>query len=143
MLMSSSSGTDFPPTSGDLGSSPEAQLNWREALVELVTSRIALIRLESQGMVQQGVRTAAAGVVAVLAMLFAWALVLVGGIGALAVAAHWPWYWIALAVALLHVGAAGLCVMRIKAAQAPAFPVTRNEFQKDREWLLNLKSPRK
>jgi uncharacterized membrane protein YqjE len=141
--MISSSGTDATPTSGDLGSSPEALRNWQQALVELVRSRVALIRLESQGAVRQGVRTAAAGVVAALALGFAWALLLVGGIGALAMAAHWPWYWIALAAALLHVGAAGLCAVLLRAAKAPTFPVTRNEFQKDREWLQNLKSPRK
>jgi uncharacterized membrane protein YqjE len=81
--------------------------------------------------------------IAALAGVFAWALIVAGGIGALAVATAWPWYWIALGVALLHALVAGLGVLLFKSAKTPTFPITRNEFQKDREWLQTLTTPKK
>jgi uncharacterized membrane protein YqjE len=140
--MSTSSGTDRTAFPGN-SSGRETPGGWREALVGLVTSRIALIQHEAEGAVRQGVKCLVGVVVAALAGVFAWALLLVAGIGAVAVATSWPWYWIAAGVALLHLLVAGCCVLLVKSSQTPVFPITRNEFLKDREWLQTLTSPRK
>ena len=144
--MSTSSGTDSTPFSGissDLVPALETPTNWRDALVGLVASRIALIQLESKGAVRQVVTALASLALAALAAVFAWALILAGGIGALVVATSWSWYWIALGAALLHLLVVGVCLAIAKSAKTPTFPITRNEFLKDRTWLFTLKSPRK
>ena len=78
-----------------------------------------------------------------LAAFFAWALVLAGGIAVLAAATAWPWHWIALVAACLHALAAAICLRYVKVSRLCAFPITRAEFTKDREWLDTLKTPRK
>lgn len=144
--MSTPSSTDSTPFSGSpggVGPSLAAPENWSEALVSLVASRIALIQIESQGATRQWGKCLVSGMIAALAGVFAWALIVAGGIGALAVVTAWPWYWIALGVALLHALVAGLGVLLFKSAKTPTFPITRNEFQKDREWLQSLTTPKK
>ena len=80
---------------------------------------------------------------ATLKSCFAWALLLAGGIAALAAATRWPWHWFALAAAAAHALAAAIGFYLARSAARPAFPITRAEFHKDREWLDTLKSPRK
>lgn len=120
-----------------------ASAGWSEALGALLSARIALIQLESKAAVGQAGELFARVATAALAAIFAWALLMAGGIAALAAATGWPWYWIALVAAAVHALAAVLSLGRAKAACRPAFPVTRAEFHKDHEWLDTLKTPRK
>lgn len=142
--MSTSIGTDSTLRGTPSGSGPalEHPTNWRDALVGLVVSRIALIQCESKSASQELLKRLILMVMAGVAALGCWALLVVGGIGALAVATAWPWYWLALAAALLHALAAACFIGLAKTANTPVFPVTRNEFLKDREWLQTLKSTR-
>ncbi|MCX6874996.1 MAG: phage holin family protein [Verrucomicrobia bacterium] len=117
--------------------------HWSEALGDLLGARLALFQLEATTAARQAARGVASLAVAALATIFGWALVLAGGIAALAVATAWPWYWIALVTASLHALVAAVCLLFAKATTAPAFPITRAEFLKDREWLESLKTPRK
>jgi len=134
-------------TSPDASAQSRAQASaapgWSEALGALVGSRIALIQLESKAAARQAGELVALIAAVALATLFAWALLLAGGIAALAAATAWPWYWIALAAAVIHAVAAAVGLRRAKSTARPAFPITRAEFHKDREWLNTLKTPRK
>lgn len=104
----------------------------------LIASRIALIELESKEAVKQSARSAVMIVTAVLCGIFAWALLLAGGVSLIAVTADWPWYLVALGVAGLHLLVALILVKLAKPAAITAFPVTRSEFNKDRQWIENF-----
>ncbi|MEI6654820.1 MAG: phage holin family protein [Verrucomicrobiota bacterium] len=116
---------------------------WSEALGNLIHARLCLLQLELGGAARQIGKSVLLLGSAALAVIFAWALGLAGGIAALAAATAWSWHWIALAAALVHLLAAATCLQLAKASSPPTFPVTRAEFQKDCEWLNTLKSPRK
>ena len=104
----------------------------------LIASRIALIELESKDAVKHGARSFIMIVAAVICGVFAWALLLAGGVSLIAVAADWPWYWVALGVAALHLLVGFVLFKMALPAAIPAFPVTRSEFNKDRQWIENF-----
>ena len=117
--------------------------NWREALMGLVASRIALIELESKEAASAGARRAASLVGAVISAFFTWALLLAGGIAAIAASTGCPWYWLAIGAAVVHLITALILMKAAKPSGQPAFPVTRSEFKKDREWIENFQKTRK
>lgn len=117
--------------------------NWREALMALIAARIALIQLESKDAARHAANRAACLIALILCAFFTWALLLAAGIAALAKLCHWPWYGIAFIAAALHLIAAILLARAAKSPAVPTFPVTRAEFQKDREWIENFqKTPK-
>jgi threonine/homoserine/homoserine lactone efflux protein len=111
--------------------------NWREALMALIASRVALIRLEAGQSAKSGASRAIRMAAAAFCLLFAWMLLLAGGIAALSACTGWAWHWVALATAALHLVLAWILIISCKGAP-PAFPATRAEFQKDREWIQNF-----
>lgn len=113
--------------------------NWVEAVAALVQSRIQLITLEFSELAKHRVRSLVSLIIAAILLFFTWALILAGGIAAIAAATNWPWYWIALATAVIHLIIAIILVKLPKAEAPEPFPITRSEFQKDREWLETLK----
>ncbi|MBC8127424.1 MAG: phage holin family protein [Gloeobacteraceae cyanobacterium ES-bin-144] len=121
----------------------EIPSNWREALLSLIAARISLIQIESKDVAKSVARKAIGIACLAFCVVFAWALLLTGGIYALSQAAHWPWYWIAISAGVLHI-IAGLLIARCtKTPTTPPFPVTRTEFQKDRTWIENFhKTPK-
>jgi len=76
-----------------------------------------------------------------IAATFTWALVLAGSIPLIAQASGVKWPVIALSAAGVHLVLALLMVARLRRKGAPAFPITRNEFNRDREWFRTLKPP--
>lgn len=122
---------------------PAQPSNWGEALMGLVSSRIALIELECKEAARGGARRALSIVAAIICVFFTWALLLAGGIAAIAASTGWVWYWVAIAGAAIHLVAAIIVFNRAKPSGQSAFPVTRSEFQKDREWIENLQKTRK
>lgn len=112
--------------------------NWREALLNLIAVRVELIQLESKEAAAKGARKAMQFAAALACAFFTWALLLAGGIAAISNAIDCPWYWLALGAATIHMLAAIVFVTRAKSPESPSFPVTRSEFQKDREWIKNL-----
>jgi threonine/homoserine/homoserine lactone efflux protein len=103
----------------------------------LIASRVELIRLEARQSAKSGASRAIRMAAAAFCMLFAWMLLLAGGITALSACSGWAWHWVALATAVLHLLLAWLLILSCKAAP-PAFPATLAEFQKDREWIENF-----
>jgi hypothetical protein len=104
----------------------------------LIASRVDLIELEAKDIARSAVRRAVLLAATFVCILSTWALVLVGGIALIAESAGWPWSWVALAAAALHLLGAFILVRMAKPSGARAFPVTRSEFKKDREWIENL-----
>lgn len=145
--MSEAQDMGAPPSSGPSepgrGNGTPLPANWREALLGLISARVALIQLESKEAARDAAGRAARLVALVICAFFTWALVLAGAIGALSKATGWPWYGLAFGFALLHLLAALILAKSAKTPAAPAFPVTRAEFQKDREWIENFQSTRK
>jgi MFS family permease len=123
----------------DAGRQDDRPENWREALMSLIASRIALIQLEARDAARQRARRVIGMIVAVICLFFTWALLLAGGIAAISSATGCPWHWLAIGAAALHLL---LAMLLLKAGPAdpatPAFPLTRAEFQKDREWIENF-----
>ncbi len=127
------------------GRHPEvpAPTKWSEALLGLLSARIALMQHEAQAAAGQALRFGVLIAVAAIATFFAWALLLGCGIASLAAATTVAWQWIALAAALLHALAAAICLQFARSATFSAFSMTRAEFHKDREWLKLQTTPRK
>ena len=104
----------------------------------LLSTRASLIRIEAGA-----AATAACKRLVIFASLafcafFCWALLLAGGIPALAKITGCAWHWLALAAAALHLSAA-LVLTWISRRPAPSsFQATKAEFQKDREWILKI-----
>ncbi len=138
---------ETPPTSAETGIGREPgdaiPSNWREALLTLIASRVTLIQLESKDAARDAGGRLARLVVVIFCAFFTWALLLAGGTAAISEATGLPWYGIALAFAALHLLAAVIFAKAARSPAAPAFPVTRAEFQKDREWIENFqKTPK-
>jgi cobalamin biosynthesis protein CobD/CbiB len=113
--------------------------HWSEALITLLASRVSLMQIEARETARRGARRMAGVIAAVICLFFTWALLLAGGIALVSSMAGWPWHWLAIAAAGLHFSAALLLLKRGSVqATEPAFPLTRAEFQKDREWIENL-----
>jgi hypothetical protein len=129
----------MPPTRPNVGTKPsqkdQAPANWREAIMSLIASRIALIQLESKGAGKEAAKRASLIGGAVGCLFFTWALLLAGGVVAIAEATNYPWHWIAMGAALLH--------RLARPSGKPAFPITRAEFQKDREWIETFQTTKK
>ena len=117
--------------------------NWLEAILTLIASRVALIQLESRIAADQALRKVAKIAIAVAFLFFGWLLVLAGTVAAVAFLTGWAWHWVAIALAALHFGLAMLLARSASTPMPPTFTATREEFQKDREWIENLKHPRK
>lgn len=110
--------------------------------MDLVASRIALIQLESKDAARDGAKRAIALLIVVGCVFFGWILLLAGGVSLLADATGWPWGWVAIGLAGLHLVTALILAKFAKPSGTPAFPVTRAEFRKDRQWIENFKTNR-
>ena len=71
--------------------------------------------------------------------VIAWMAAVAGLIGWVAAAGVMPWHFAALAAAGLHLLVAGIVFAMLRRPAPPAFPLSKAELFKDREWLLNLK----
>lgn len=106
---------------------------------DLVFTRIGLVRLEAAEAASHALKRIVGLVAIGVLALFLWALLLAGGIGAIAALTGWSWFWVALAAAGLHLVVIGGLAALVKRKAPTAFPVTRAEFEKDSEWLDQLK----
>ena len=109
----------------------------------LIASRVTLIQLESKEAAGDAGRRIAYLIAAICAVVFAWSLLMAGLVAILSEAIGRPWSWVAVGFGLVHLLGAFILLRLAKPSGAPAFPVTRAEFQKDREWIENIKQTRK
>jgi uncharacterized membrane protein YqjE len=117
--------------------------NWREALMDLIAARFALFQLESKELSEQAAKRATFIAAACACTFFAWVLILIGGISMLSNFTGWRWDAVALALATIHLLAGIMFAKSAKDSGNAAFPVTRAEFQKDREWIENFSKDKK
>ena len=129
-------------TAGRSGDSP-FPANWKDALQGLASSRIALIQHESREAAGQVARRVVAAIAAVICVFFTWALLVAGGIAIVSDATGWRWGWVTIGAAAIHLLAAVIFARTANSRGAETFPITRSEFQKDREWITNLQKARK
>lgn len=126
--------SQYPPPSP-----AAAPSNWLDAIACLISSRIALIQLEARASARRAAIRAVKIAAAALCVLLSWILLIAGGIGAIAAATQWSWHWLAIGAGLLHLAAALALTTRRKPEIEAPFPLTRAEFEKDRQWLETLK----
>lgn len=114
--------------------------NWLEAILGLVESRAAIISIEAKDAINSALAKSIPLAVCLFCLFAAWALTVAAAIGCLAAATGWRWHQITFAMAGLHVIIALLALRIAKKGKPAPFPVTRSEFEKDREWLIQLKN---
>jgi uncharacterized membrane protein YqjE len=142
--MNEPSGIDPSVTATSAARPPHpAPPDWKNAISGLVSSRLAIFQVESQEVGKTAVKKVIALVVAAVCLLFAWGLILAGGIAAIATSLVIDWYWIAFIAAVLHLIVAVILVTNAKSSAGEFFPVTRSEFKKDREWIENFQNRKK
>lgn len=115
--------------------------DWKDALLTLAFSRMEIVCIEAKSASSVAFGKFALLTVGVFALFSAWALALVASIGLIAASSTWEWYHVAFASAGAHLLIGGVFLLILKAKKTESFPVTRSEFQKDREWLSRLKKP--
>lgn len=115
--------------------------DWQSAIADFAASRIELIRLESRDAARTAAKKTREAVILTIAAALGWLCVVAGLIGALDYFTPYPWWSGALLVGLIHALMAVRFAFLLKRPSAPAFPLTRAEFQKDRLWMQSLKKP--
>lgn len=122
---------------------PGLPTNWREALMTLIASRVTLVQLESKDAAQEIGRRLALIIAAIVCGVFSWALLIAGIIALISRTMHWPWFEVAIMAGVLHLLLGLLLGVLAKPSAQPSFPITRAEFQKDREWIENFHKNKK
>ena len=113
---------------------------WIALILGLVTARIALIQHELGQAIRDRLRSIFALLVALICVFFAWALTLAGATAAIAELSGWPWHFVALGFAAIHLLAALALLRMARTRKSKPFPITRSEFEKDREWIESLQN---
>jgi uncharacterized membrane protein YqjE len=111
--------------------------------MSLIATRLALVELEAKDVSKEAVRRGASFAAAIGCTVFAWALLLAGGVSMIAKSTDLPWDQVAVAIGILHILGGILLARLAKPSAATAFPVTRAEFQKDRAWIENFQKTKK
>lgn len=112
--------------------------------MEFVSARVELLSLEAREASQQAVRKGVLAAWIAGCAVIAWMAAVAGLIGWVAASkAEIPWYFAALGAAVLHLLLAGIAALALRRPSPQAFPLSKAELLKDREWLLNLKEPKR
>lgn len=117
--------------------------NWKEALSVLASARSAILKIEGKKAASDVVKKIVLAIVAVLGLLFAWILLMFGLVGGLAALCLMNWWQASFVVGGGHILIAIILLLVAKAIGSEPFPITRKEFEKDREWLKQLKQQSK
>lgn len=115
--------------------------NWKEAIPDLIFSRIGIFRIEAQDAWEVTVRKLITLSVLLFGLFATWSLITAGLIGVISARFNCPWYFAALSLGgvYLLIFLLMLLIMR-RSKKTESFPITRQEFEKDREWLNQLKN---
>ena len=113
--------------------------NWKEAIPCLISSRISIIQAEAKEAAGSAIGKVVLLTIAAACVVLAWLLIVAGIIGVIVVTSSWQWYQAAFAVAGGHLLVAAIAFLLSRSKSADSFPLTRAEFEKDREWLNQLK----
>jgi uncharacterized membrane protein YqjE len=110
-------------------------------VIGLLESRAAIVSIEVREAISSGLAKGLLLIAALLGVIGAWALAIAGAISGLSSATGWVWFHIAFAAAGVHILIAAAALLIAKSWKTETFPVTRAEFEKDREWLKRLRKP--
>lgn len=114
--------------------------SWLGAATEFLDARFGLIRAEARDAGRIAAKRVAAAFVLAVGAALGWLLLLVGLIGLVAASrGDWTWYGVMLVVAGVHFVAAVIAFFVLRRPCPPAFPLSREELNKDRSWLERLK----
>ncbi|MCX8496850.1 MAG: phage holin family protein [Akkermansiaceae bacterium] len=145
--MSPESNIDPTPPHGESEAArhhaPPTPTGWREAIMTLVASRLAIIEIESKEFANETIRRTSLILIASCLIFFAWALFLVSSIAWIAELTERPWSQITLSMALVHLLGALFFARMASSSRPPSFSATRAEFKKDREWIENCEKTQK
>jgi uncharacterized membrane protein YqjE len=114
--------------------------NWLEAIFGLIKARAAILSIEAKDALGSGLAKLIPLLVCLFCLFSAWTLTIAAAIGCLAAATNWEWFQITFVMAGAHLLLALVAWMIAKIKKPAPFPVTRSEFEKDREWLTQLKN---
>jgi len=128
-------GIAFPDPGGD-----GLPKDWKSALATLVSARLDMIRIEAKSASSAAAGRLALLLVALFGLFSAWVLALAASVGAIAASTSWEWYHVAFASAGAHLIIGVILLLVLKSGKKAGFPVTRAEFEKDREWLERQKN---
>ena len=120
---------------------PTPAAGWRQALALWFDSRLEIIRIEATEARRSAASRASTAAAFAACTLLGWSLLLAAAIGWLPTVTPLTWPATAAILAAIHLAAALLLLRSLRRPQPPSFPVTRQEFQKDREWLSSLQPP--
>jgi uncharacterized membrane protein YqjE len=122
------------------GDGQDPRGNWMEAIIGLFETRAAIVSLEAKDALSSALAKLVPLVLCLFCVFAAWALTVAAIIGCLTGATDWKWHQITFAMAGVHILIAAVALLVAKAKKPAPFPVTRSEFEKDREWLIQLKN---
>jgi uncharacterized membrane protein YqjE len=131
------------PRSGSADVSDEGGLpaNWIEAIPALLVSRMGILQIEAQDALEVAIRKLIFSGVLAFFLMTAWMLLAAGLIGLISMHFNIAWYFAAFLIGAVHLLIAFLMRLAIKRSKSiESFPITREEFEKDREWLNQLKN---
>ncbi|MCU0796415.1 MAG: phage holin family protein [Akkermansiaceae bacterium] len=117
---------------------PSSHGDWKAALAEFAGARLELVRLEARDAGRFAAKRLVLLLIAALSGTMAWLLLMAGLLGWTTAMTGWPWWACSLLLGTVHLPPALIALALLRRPAPPAFPVTRSELQKDREWLLSL-----
>lgn len=122
-------------------SPPQASVEkWPAALVTLISARIAIISAESGEAFSVAARKVLIGLIGAFSIVVCWLLLLVALMGAIPAVSTLLWYHVAFIAAGFHLLLVIIAFLGLKKKSAPIFTITKSEFNKDRQWLTNVKN---
>lgn len=132
--------SELPPTPDD--PSLPVDHSWQSALAEFVGTRLELIRIESLEAALVAKKRSCLTIALAIIASTAWLAFIAGITGLITHYSSVTWWMSALALAGIHALIAIALISKLKQPAPPLFTVTRAEFQKDRIWMQQLKTPK-
>jgi uncharacterized membrane protein YqjE len=115
--------------------------NWIEAIPSLIASRLGIFRIEAQDALGVTVRKLIILAVLAFCLIASCGLLTAGLIGLISVHFNCAWYFVAFSLGGIYLLIALVMLLIFKGSKKiESFPVTRKEFEKDHEWLNQLKN---
>lgn len=109
---------------------------------KLISTKLRILAIESKAATCGMFRAVVLIAIAFMLLFFTWALLMAGLIGILVAQTGLSWFCAAFIIAGVHFLLAIILVLVAKSTPPTFFEYTKAEFQKDREWLYQLKNKR-
>ncbi len=115
--------------------------SWKDAIPSLIASRFGIFRIEAQDALEVVTKKLILWGVAVFCLIATWGLLTAGLIGLISVQFKCAWYFAALSLGGGYLLMALVMLLIInRSKKTKSFPITQEEFEKDREWLNQIKN---